>query len=136
MTPLLAALLLTPAAPVPKPPPLNQRAYAYVGIRMSPTDERLMIEPPEPGTPSYRAGMKGGDQILQLGTLRPTAFEQISDYIIDRRPGTDIYVEVRRNGQIVSMRLTLGIRPSPPDYPDPRDIFLKRMGIPLPDELP
>jgi len=134
MTPLLATLLLTPAAPVPKPPPPPQNAYAYLGIRMSPSDARLAIEPPEVGTPSYWAGLRGGDEIVQLGTMRPTAFDQISEYTLDQRPGADLYVEVRRNGKIVSMRLILGVRPSPPEYPDPRDIFLKRAGLLVPPQ--
>jgi len=132
MTPLLATLLLTPAAPVPKPSPPPQNAYAYLGIRMSPSDARLAIESPEIGAPSHRAGLRGGDEIVQLGVMRPTTFDQISEYILDQRPGTDLYVEVRRNGKIVSSRLVLGVRPGPPEYPDPRDLFLKRAGIAVP----
>ena len=134
MTPLLAALLLAPAAPVPKPPPPNQHAYAYLGVRMSVADDALTIEPPLEGTPAQQAGLKGGDQLLQLGTLRPTAFAQISEYVLDLRPGTDIYVEVKRNGAVVKTRLVLGLRPDPPEYPNPRNVFLKRQGLPLQDD--
>ena len=133
MTPLLATLLLAPAAPVPKPSPPNQHAYAYLGVRMSVADDTLTIEPPLEGTPAHKAGLKGGDQLLQLGTLRPTVFAQISEYVIDLRPGTDIYTEVKRNGAVVTGRLILGLRPDTPDY-DPRDIFLKRLGLPLNDD--
>lgn len=128
MTPLLATLLLTPTAPVPKPPPPNQYAYGFLGIRMSVSDRRLTIDPPEAGTPAHKSGLQGGDEILQLGTLRPSVFAEISEYIIDLRPGTDIYVEVHRNGEIVKLRLILGVRPDTPEY-DPRDIFLKRAGL-------
>jgi predicted metalloprotease with PDZ domain len=133
MTPLLAALLLTPAAPVPKPKPPPPFAYAYLGVRMSVSDNTLTIEQPEPHTPAFKAGLRDGDRIVQLGRIRPTSFEQLSDYIIDLRPGTDIYVEVRRNDEIVATRLVLGVRPDTPDY-DPAPIFRRRMGLPPPDD--
>jgi predicted metalloprotease with PDZ domain len=133
MTPLLATLLLAPAAPVPKPPPPNRYAYAYLGVRMKTSANRLVIEAPEPGTPSQKAGLRDGDELLQLGTLRPTRFEQLTEYVIDLRPGTDIYIEVRRGGAVVSTRLVLGVRPDTPEY-DPRDIFLRRQGVILFDD--
>lgn len=133
MTPLLATLLLTPAAPVPKPPPPNQFAYSYLGIRMSVSDNLLTIEQPEPHTPAYKAGLRNGDQIVQLGNSRPTGFPQLSEYVIDLRPGTNIYVEVRRGAEVFTTRLTLGLRPDTIEY-DPSNIFRKRMGLPDVDD--
>lgn len=128
MTPLLATLLLTPSAPVPKPSPPNQFAYSYLGIRMSVSDNLLTIEQPEPHTPASKAGLRNGDQILQLGNSRPTTFDQLSNYVIDLRPGTVIHVEVKRNGEPFVTRLTLGLRPDTPDF-DPTNIFRRRIGL-------
>ena len=133
MTPLLATLLLTPAAPVPKPPPPPQYAYSYLGVQMNANSDQLVIDPPEEGTPSHKAGLKAGDELVQIGKIRPTKFEEIPEYVIDLRPGTELYVEVRRNGEIVTARLVLGVRPDTARF-DPSPIFLRRRGIPIPDD--
>jgi S1-C subfamily serine protease len=124
MFPTLAAVMLagTPGAPVPKPAPLDPRAYAYVGVWMSnirDQDTQLRIDQPLPGTPAADAGLRDGDVIVRLGDVQTKTFADFADYILDLRPGTRLLVEVKRSGELKRLWVTLGVRPPPPDYPDP-----------------
>jgi len=124
MFPTMTAVLLAtaPTAPVPKPAPLDPRAYAYVGVWMSNVrdrDAQLRIDQPLPGTPAADAGLQEGDEIVRLGEKDTKTFPDFADYILDLRPGTRLLVEVKRNGESKLLWLTLGVRPPPPEYPDP-----------------
>lgn len=119
----LAALIATgPAAPVPKPAPPDPMAYAYVGVRMATSavqNPRLRIDEPEPGTPAAAAGMRNGDEIVRVAGRSPKSFFDFADAVLDLRPGTRVEVVVNRNGTLVTLWLTLGVRPPPPDYAEP-----------------
>lgn len=124
MFPTLTAVMLAtaPAAPVPRPAPLEPRAYAYIGVMMSnirDPDTQLRIDQPLPGTPAAAAGLREGDEIVRLGEKGTKTFADFADYILDLRPGTRLLVEVKRNGQPKRIWVTLGVRPPPPDYPEP-----------------
>jgi S1-C subfamily serine protease len=123
MLPLTLTLLAAaPAAPVPRPRPPDPTGYAYVGVRMNTSpaqNPRLRIDTPEPGTPAAAAGLKEGDEIIRIGQARPTTFYEFADYVLDLRPGTKVLVELQRGDRTEFVWLTLGVRPPPPDYPDP-----------------
>lgn len=127
MTVMLAALTLTPSAPIPKPEKPNPLGYAFIGVRLANT-ALLQIEPPEPGSPAYRAGLQGGDTLVRLGSLTPNTFEQVAEYILTLRPGTKISIDVRRNDRIVTVWLELGLRPTDPSYPHPYSVIARMKG--------
>ena len=113
----LLSLSASPAAPVPKERPQNPFCWAYMGVRLQNGNaESLQINPPEPGTPSYKAGLQGGDVLLKLGTIEPKTFEDLQRYILGLRPGTVIAVELRRGREILTVRLRLEERPNTDDY--------------------
>jgi S1-C subfamily serine protease len=130
----LSLLAAAPAAPVPKPKPSDPLAYAYIGVRVNTSqmqNPRLRIDPPELGTPAAAAGLREGDEITRIGTMEIRSFNDLADYVLDLRPGTRVVVEFWRNGERKSVWLTLGVRPSPPDYPNP-DFTRKTRGGPKP----
>ncbi len=114
----LLSLSASPAAPVPKDRPQNPFCWAYMGVRLqnAGNTESLQINPPEPGTPSYKAGLEGGDVLLKLGTIEPKTFEDLQRYIFSLRPGTVIAVELRRGRDIITVKLRLEERPTTDDY--------------------
>lgn len=128
----LTLLAAAPAAPVPKPRPPDPTACAYVGVKMNTSqaqNPQLRIDTPEPGTPAAAAGLRAGDEIVRFGTIRPTTFYDFADYVLDLRPGTKVLLEVRRNEQTKFVWVTLGVRPPPPDYPDPDFSRKARYGV-------
>ena len=114
----LLSLSTSPVAPVPKERPQNPFSWAYMGVRLQTAGntESLQINPPEPGTPSYKAGHEGGDVLLKLGTITPKTFEDLQRYIINLRPGTVIAVELRRGQEIITLKLRLEERPNTEEY--------------------
>jgi len=137
MNPMIAfaALALAPGAPVPKEPMPNPLGWSYMGVRIQNVDQGPMqIQAPEPGTPAYKAGLKGGDILVQIGKIKPHLFEEVIRYIFELRPGTVIAVQVRRGGELVTVQMRLEERPSSPDYRLPDFIQRVNPNLPIDDD--
>ncbi len=135
MTPLLAlaALSLGPAAPIPKAPPPSPLGHPYVGVRLTSsrtTNPKMAIDAPVPGTPSHKAGLQAGDELVRIGECTPKNFDEFCDYVLDFRPGTVLELEVKRRGESKTFKVTLGTRPE--DYGEPdfsrKSPYLKLFG--------
>ena len=75
----------------------------------------------EPGTAAARAGLRPGDQVLQVGTLKPRNFTEMARYVSSFRPGTELKLEVRRGSETKTFTIRLGVRPPEAGPPPPRD---------------
>ena len=64
-----------------------------------------------PNTPAGDAGLQAGDVIIEMGgqTLRNTA--DLSKFLMSHQSGGTLDIVVLRNGQEVTVTLTLGERP-------------------------
>jgi S1-C subfamily serine protease len=136
MQSLLLALTLANScqAPVPKAAPPDPRGYPYVGVMLSNTRQDggpLRIDPPLPGTPAALAGLMGGDLLVRLGDIELKSFNQMADTVLDLRPGARALMVVIRDNEVHEIWLTLGLRPPPPDYPEP-DFSRKSIYPPVP----
>ncbi len=122
MNPMLALALMSvaPGAPVPKEPAPNPLAWSYIGLRLQNSldgsGNALQIASPEAGTPAYKAGLFLYDELLRVGEIEPRSFEEVQRYIFGLRPGTVITVVVRRGATTKTRQVTLGERPTTPDY--------------------
>lgn len=119
MTPLFASLLLSttlsaPLPPEPKPDPL---AWGYMGVRVH--QESLIVSSVEPNTPANKAGLLAGDEIVEVGLLKPKIFDEVVQRVCDFRPGTRIKVVVARGEKQVSVTLELVARPTDGDILPP-----------------
>ncbi|CAN5569230.1 hypothetical protein BH11PLA2_BH11PLA2_36040 [soil metagenome] len=115
MRTLMVLLMLSPlltAAPVPKalaPDPLGK---GYMGIRPT-TSDSVTISTVEKDTPADVAGLKTGDEFVQIGPIKkPKTFDEVRDWVMTQRPGTNITVVVKRGTEEVSTQIILGVRPA------------------------
>lgn len=127
----LAGLAAAPAAPVPKAPAPNAHRLADMGVRVQNVvdgdNAPLQISAPEPGTPAYKAGLQIGDLLVKVGRVAPRNFEDVQDYVLSLRPGSEVAVEVRRGTETRRLWLTLEERPTTPDYP-PANLRKPKLG--------
>ena len=122
-------LMLSPiAAPVPADPPPDPLGLGYLGAYFGSdgSGSTLTIERADRGTPAEKAGITKGDVIVRFGSLEPKTFDELKLHIMSYRPGAIVEVELERNGERKTVKVTLTIRPpdagrtpSPiPDIPD------------------
>ena len=108
---LLGQLFFT-LAPIPPAPPPDPMARGYVGITIG---DGLAIDTVMPGMPAEKAGLKSGDIITRVGTLKPENFDEVVLHVCSFRPGAVVEVEVMRGTEAKLFRITLTERPADAD---------------------
>nr|MDQ5872516.1 M28 family peptidase [Acidobacteriota bacterium] len=138
MTALLAEQLalgrLTPTYAVASAAPAMQgdsRGYgAYLGTipdyrAMEDAKGGVLLGDVRPGGPADRAGIRGGDRIVEMAGTKIENLYDMTFALQDNKPGETVDVVVLRNGQRVTLRATLGDRrgagpgPGAPAHPPP-----------------
>ncbi|MEJ7748496.1 MAG: trypsin-like peptidase domain-containing protein [Candidatus Limnocylindrales bacterium] len=66
----------------------------------------------EPGTPAAKAGIKDGDIIVKVNGRAIDGDHPLDATLSQSSPGDSVQVEVLRDGQTISLELTLGTRPA------------------------
>ncbi len=82
--------------------------YGGVGLEVLPGEEWVTVVTALPGTPGTRAGIRAGDQIVEVGGVSVEGWE--SDDVVESlrgRPGTSVSVKVRRPGVDVPISFTI-----------------------------
>jgi S1-C subfamily serine protease len=112
MSEWLTLLVLTSVglAPVPAAPPPDPLGWGYLGVAPEPGSMRLQTV--QAGTPAEKAGLRPGDWLIKVGSLKSLDWSEITDYICTCRPGTLIRVEVRRGEEMKVFTVRLGVRPA------------------------
>lgn len=129
MSEVLAAVLTAVAvlAPVPADPKPDPLAWGYLGVQFA-NPGSLQIGIVQPGTAAAKAGIQANDDLVSVGSLRARSYEEVVEHISSFRPGTQLKVVVRRNGETKEFTVKLGIRPA--DAGVPRS---SRLPIPQPE---
>jgi S1-C subfamily serine protease len=65
----------------------------------------------QPGGPANRAGIAAGDVIVRFGDRAIEDPEDVAALTLELEPGTDVPIDVQRNGKRQTMDVTLGTRP-------------------------
>ena len=131
MSGVLGGVLLTVSiglTPVPLEAPPDPLAWGYLGVRVD--SGTLRLAGVEPQTPAAKAGLQPGDEIVRIGDLTPATFEQVAEHISSFRPGSLLKVEVRRDGEVKTYTVRLGVRPNDLGPPPNRGRFV----TPLPPD--
>jgi Tol biopolymer transport system component len=132
---------LTPTYAVASSAPAMQgdsRGYgAYLGTipdyrAMEDSKGGVLLGDVRPGGPADRAGIRGGDRIVEIAGTKIENLYDMTFALQDNRPGETVDVVVLRNGERVTLRATLGERraaepgaaapahPTPPPSPASR----------------
>jgi S1-C subfamily serine protease len=85
-----------------------------------------MVVEATPGSPAQRAGIRGGDRVVQVGNMivrvggdiitevdrgKVRTFEELSEFIDGKRPGDTITLTVNRQGKFNVVEVRLRERP-------------------------
>jgi putative serine protease PepD len=88
----------------------------YLGVSTGPASpaspDGAQVRSVEPGSPAQRAGLQVDDVITSIEGRRVDDPADVSAAINGRSPGDHVTVEVRRDGQPVSLDVELGTRPA------------------------
>ena len=88
--------------------------HAYLGVSTSPTASGNGAEVGDvtPSSPAQRAGAEIGDLVVEVDGQAIAKPEDIATAIADNKPGDQITMKVRRNGQERTLNVTLSDRPA------------------------
>jgi S1-C subfamily serine protease len=91
-----------------------------------PVSEGIMVVEAAPGSPAQRAGIRGGDRVVQIGNMivrvggdiitevdrvKVRTFEQLSEFIDGKRSGDTVSLTVNRQGKFNTVEVRLRERP-------------------------
>jgi len=74
----------------------------------------VLLEAVLEGSPAEKAGIRGGDVLLEFGGERITVLEEFEAALRRHRPGDRVKVKVRRGDQVVETEVTLARRRAMP----------------------
>lgn len=117
------ALVLAPALPDPDPDP---RGKGYLGVQITGTDNRVVVQDVVADGPSARAGLRAGDVLLKVEGTEVRDVAETIRLVSQKKPGTILALAIERDGQKREVRVKIGSRPvdlDPPpiELPPPRD---------------
>ena len=111
---LVAALVVGAPALKDKEPPA--KGPGYLGIMFQKDDGGLLVTEVKEDGPAAKAGMKVSDLIVKIedASMKDAETSELVKMIGGMRPGTIVAVEVRRGGEMLTLKVKLG--PRPPDF--------------------
>ena len=105
---------------------MTQRAWLGVSLKpvpralsrqlsgVIPDKQGVLIQSVMPGSPADKAGLKAYDVILKLGDQQIYSAQQLLGLITSKKPGSQVALNVVRNGKQQNINVTLGGRPVVP----------------------
>jgi serine protease Do len=89
----------------------------------------LTVERTEPGSPAERAGVQGGDIVVQVGDVRVACGLDLERAFLDHQAGEPVQVVVRRRGS--EQRFTVGLQSFDQASPSTADLVWRKLGLRL-----
>lgn len=68
---------------------------------------QLVVQEVAPGSPADKAGAKSGDQVVRIGTERPTTATQFRNAVMQHAPGDKVTLRLKRNDKSLSVTAEL-----------------------------
>ena len=99
-----------PAAPSGSSRTSGYGAYLGSVPDMTGNPGGVLLSGVRPGSPAEQAGIKAGDVVVRIGTHEVPDLQAMTDALRAHAPGDVVEVAVRRNGELVTMKVTLGRR--------------------------
>ena len=82
--------------------------YSGIGATVGIRNDRLTIMEPYKGFPADKAGLKAGDEIIKIGNVDISNFDQNAGELIKGAPNTQIELTFERQGKVMTTTLTRG----------------------------
>lgn len=86
----------------------NAGEYSGIGALVRSYEDRLLIVEPYKGYPADKAGLKAGDEILKIGTIDISDFEDNASELLKGANDTSVDVTYRRRGETKTATITRG----------------------------
>ena len=86
----------------------NAGEYTGIGATVGIKNNIITILEPYKDYPADKAGLKAGDEIIQIGNIKVTDFDQDAGELLKGAPNTTIKVVYKRQGQINNTSIKLG----------------------------
>jgi serine protease Do len=90
-----------------------RRAQAILGVGFSRDGTDLKILELTKGGPAAKAGFEEGDVITAIDGMKVKVRTDLQGYLMKKKPGDEVKVEVEREGEKETITLKLGKRPNP-----------------------
>jgi len=78
----------------------NAGEYSGIGALVRSFDDKLLIIEPHKGYPADKAGLKAGDEIIQIGDIKVADFDDNASELLKGANNTSIDVTFKRQGKI------------------------------------
>jgi putative serine protease PepD len=85
---------------------------AYLGVRLTETDDGVRLAEVLPGEPAKAAGLQSGDLVLEAAGNPVESASGIQSAVANRKPGAKLELKIRRGDDERTVTVTLGTRPS------------------------
>lgn len=77
----------------------NAGEYSGIGAMVRSSNNRLLIVEPYKGYPADKAGLKAGDEIIQIGDIDITDFKDDASELLKGAPNTSVAITYKRQGE-------------------------------------
>ncbi|MFD0799665.1 S41 family peptidase [Maribacter chungangensis] len=84
----------------------NAGEYSGIGALVRSYKDRLLIVEPHEGYPADKAGLKAGDEIIQIGDIKVADFEDNASELLKGANNTSVFITYKRQGKISSATIT------------------------------
>ena len=84
----------------------NAGEYSGIGALVRTYKDRLLIVEPHEGYPADKAGLKAGDEIIQIGDIKVADFENNASELLKGANGTSVFITYKRQGKIESTTIS------------------------------
>jgi len=80
----------------------------YLGVSHDESAESARIKQVPDDSPAARAGLKAGDTVVRFDDIEIRNFHELQEYVLVRRPGDKVTLEVLRDGAKLNLEVALG----------------------------
>lgn len=87
----------------------NSGSYTGIGAEIVATTESILIKNLIKGSPADKAGLKIGDQIIQIGDIEVKDYNEDAGELLKGAPETEVILKIKRNSAVETLSLKRGI---------------------------
>jgi carboxyl-terminal processing protease len=85
----------------------NTGEYTGIGAMITRKDDKIIIKEPYKNFPADKAGLKSGDEIIQIGDVLLSDFKEDASQLLKGTKGTKVILKYLRQGKLMTTELVL-----------------------------